>query len=280
MGLGVYLKRLARYVIKGIPEYHITVEVKESVPSHQLDGKNIVITGAGSGLGYYIAKRCIAEGAKVLITGRNEEKLKKAAIELGNDCRLLVFDSSNVKEMSDFWKQVQHEFNGEKVHGLVSNAGISLHEGDFRNVTEEGWDSQMNINLKGNYFLIKNYIEYLEKMEDKSANVVVITSERGLRSDDIPYGLTKAASNSFIKCMASKVIKEGIRINGVAPGVTESAMTGVNRKENMYADWQPSNRFFVPEEVAEVVNFLLADVSNCISGEVIACDQGRYISHW
>lgn len=280
MGLGVYLKRLARYVIKGIPEYHITVEVKESVPSHQLDGKNIVITGAGSGLGYYIAKRCIAEGAKVLITGRNEEKLKKAAIELGNDCRWLVFDSSNVKEMSDFWKQVQHEFNGEKVHGLVSNAGISLHEGDFRNVTEEGWDSQMNINLKGNYFLIKKYIEYLEKLEDKSGNIVVITSERAFRSDDIPYGLTKAASNSFIKCMASKIIKEGIRINGVAPGVTESAMTGVNRKENMYADWQPANRFFIPEEVAEVVNFLLSDVSNCISGEVIACDQGRYISHW
>ena len=68
MGLGVYLKRLARYVIKGIPEYHITVEVKESIPNHQLDGKNIVITGAGSGLGYYIAKRCIAEGANVLIT--------------------------------------------------------------------------------------------------------------------------------------------------------------------------------------------------------------------
>ena len=256
------------------------MEVKESVPSHQLDGKNIVITGAGSGLGYYIAKRCIAEGAKVLITGRNEEKLKKAVVELGNDCRWLVFDSSNVKEMSDFWKQAQHEFNGEKVHGLVSNAGISLHEGDFRNVTEEGWDSQMNINLKGNYFLVKNYIEYLEKLEDKSGNIVVITSERAFRSDDIPYGLTKVASNSFIKCMASKIIKEGIRINGVAPGVTESAMTGVNRKENMYADWQPANRFFIPEEVAEVVNFLLSDVSNCISGEVIACDQGRYISHW
>lgn len=144
----------------------------------------------------------------------------------------------------------------------------------------ENWDSQMNINLKGNYFLVKNYVEYLEKLEDKSGNIVVITSERAFRSDDIPYGLTKVASNSFIKCMASKIIKEGIRINGVAPGVTESAMTGVSRKENMYADWQPANRFFIPEEVAEVVNFLLSDVSNCISGEVIACDQGRYISHW
>ena len=162
----------------------------------------------------------------------------------------------------------------------ASNAGISLHEGNFRNVTEEGWDSQMNINLKGNYFMVKAYIEYLESLDDKNGNVVVITSERSRRSDDIPYGLTKAASNSFIECFASKVISEGIRVNGVAPGVTASDMTGVDRNGNMYANWQPSNRFFLPEEVAEVVNFLLSDVSNCISGEIIACDQGRYISHW
>lgn len=199
MGLGLYLKRLVRFIIKGIPEYYITVEVKESAPGQQLEGKNIVVTGAGSGLGYYIAKRCIAEGAQVLITGRNEEKLKKAAAELGINCKWLVFDSSNVKDMPEFLEQVQNEFRGGKIHGLVSNAGISLHEGNFRNVTEEGWDSQMNINLKGNYFLVKNYIEYLEKLEDKKGNVVVITSERSFRTDDIPYGLTKVASNSFIK---------------------------------------------------------------------------------
>lgn len=280
MGLGIYLKRIAQYVVKGIPEYQITVEVKESVASHQLEGKNIIVTGAGSGLGYYIAKRCIAEGAKVLITGRNEDKLKKAASELGEYCKWIVFDSSNIKGMPEFIKQAQQKINGEKIYGLVSNAGISLHEGNFRNVTEAGWDSQMDINLKGNYFLVKHFIEYLETLDDKSGNIVVITSERSFRSDDIPYGLTKVASNSFIKCMASKVVKEGIRVNGVAPGVTASNMTGVDRNRNMYADWQPSSRFFLPEEVAEVVNFLLSDVSNCISGEIIACDQGRYISHW
>lgn len=279
MGIANYLKRMVRYVINGVPEYHITVEVKESAPSHQLAGKNIIVTGGGSGLGYYIAKRSIAEGAKILITGRNEDKLKKAALELGKKCSYLVFDSADVSHMSEFIKQVSHIFGG-KIHGLVSNAGISLHEGNFRNVTEEGWDSQMNINLKGNYFMVKAYIEYLESLDDKNGNVVVITSERSRRSDDIPYGLTKAASNSFIECFASKVISEGIRVNGVAPGVTVSDMTGVDRNGNMYANWQPSNRFFLPEEVAEVVNFLLSDVSNCISGEIIACDQGRYISHW
>lgn len=280
MGISVYLKRMIRYVIKGLPEYNVTVEVKESIPSRQLEGQNIIVTGAGRGLGFYIAKRCIAEGANVLITGRNEETLKKAVAELGDKSKYLVFDAQNVSGVSAFINNAENMFSGEKITGLVSNAGVSLHEGDFRHVTEEGWDIQLNTNLKGNYFLVKEFIEYLEKKEDKKGNIVVITSERGRRSDDLPYGLTKVASDSFVECFASRVIKEGIRINGVAPGVTASDMTGVNRNENMYADWQPTNRFFLPEEVAEVVNFLLSDISNCISGEIIACDQGRYISHW
>ncbi len=280
MGISVYLKRMIRYVIKGLPEYNVTVEVKESIPSRQLEGQNIIVTGAGRGLGFYIAKRCIAEGANVLITGRNEETLKKAVAELGDKSKYLVFDAQNVSGVSAFINNAENMFSGEKITGLVSNAGVSLHEGDFRHVTEEGWDIQLNTNLKGNYFLVKGFIEYLEKKEDKKGNIVVITSERGRRSDDLPYGLTKVASDSFVECFASRVIKEGIRINGVAPGVTASDMTGVNRNENMYADWQPTNRFFLPEEVAEVVNFLLSDISNCISGEIIACDQGRYISHW
>jgi len=280
MGISTYFKRMVRYIVKGTPDYHVTVEVKVSAPSRQLVGKNLIITGGSRGLGFYIAKRCLAEGAKVLITGRNEDALKSAVDKLGVNCRYLAFDAQNVSGIKDFILSAEKEFNGEKIYGLVSNAGVSLHEGNFRNVTEEGWNLQVDTNLKGNYFLVKEFIQYLEGKEDTTGNIVVITSERSKRSDDIPYGLTKVASNSFIECFASKVIAEGIRVNGVAPGVTASDMTGVNREDNMYADWMPSNRFFVPEEVAEVVNFLLSDISNCISGEIIACDQGRYISHW
>lgn len=170
--------------------------------------------------------------------------------------------------------------NCKKIDSLVSNAGISLHEGDFRNVTEKNWDDQFNTNLKGNYFLVCEFIKYLEKFEDKRGNIVVITSERSMRADYIPYGLTKAATNSFIKGIARKVIEEGIRINGVGPGVTTSDMTGFSRNDNLYSEWQAGKRIFIPEEVAEVVNFLLSDVSACISGEIIICDQGRYVQTW
>lgn len=198
---------------------------------------------------------------------------------MGDKAKYLVYDVMNVAGISEFLKSAESAFGG-KIDCLVSNAGISLHEGDFRNVTEDGWDKQMDINLKGNYFLVRAFIQYLENQEDKSGNIVVITSERGKRPDDIPYGLTKVATSSFVQAMASKVIEKGIRINAVGPGVTASDMTGFSRDGDLYCDYQPQKRIFMPEEVAEVVSFLLSDVSACISGEVITCDQGRYICHW
>lgn len=279
MSVGTYLKRMIRFVLKGVPEQHTTVQVLESAPGNRLEGKNILITGGGRGLGYYIARRCLRDGAKVLITGRKEGTLQKAVRELGENCQYVVFDAVNVEGIPELLRQAEIKFGG-KIHCLVSNAGISLHEGGFREVTQEGWDQQMDTNLKGNFFLVKEYIAYLETKADSRGNVVVITSERAKRPDDIPYGLTKAASNSFIQGIACRVIDKGIRINGVAPGVTASDMTGFDRDGDLYAEWQAGKRIFLPEEVAEVVAFLLTDISACISGEIITCDQGRYISRW
>lgn len=139
----------------------------------------------------------------------------------------------------------------------------------------------MNTNLRGNYFLVKNFVEYLERQNNKKGDIIVITSERAKRSDDISYNLTKIATSSFIQCMAQQVIEEEIRINGGGkPGVTASDMTGFKREDNMYVEWKTGKRIFMPEEVKEVVNFLLSDTSACISGEIITCDQGRYITRW
>lgn len=279
MGLIDYLKRGAYYVLFGVPKYKTNIDIHVMEPQNLLKGRNIIITGGGRGIGYYIAKKSLDEGAKVLITGRNEETLKEAVDRLGERAMYLVADVSKVKEIDSFLERAIECFQGNKIDSLVSNAGISLHEGNFRNVTEEDWDAQMNTNLKGNYFLVKKFIEYLEQQEDKKGNIVVITSERAKRPDDIPYGLTKVATSSFIQCIAHEVIAEGIRINGVGPGVTTSDMTGISR-ERLHAERQPGKRYFVPEEVAEVVNFLLSDNSSCISGEIITCNQGSHIARW
>lgn len=280
MSAKTYLKRVLRYIIKGVPNNYITVITKQTSPNNVLSGKRIIVTGGGRGLGFYIAKRCIAEGAEVLITGRNEDTLKESVKTLGNNCKYSVFDVQHVENIPKFFEEATIKFNNKKIDCLVSNAGISLHEGNFRNVTEDNWNKQLDTNLKGNYFLVSSFIKYLEKQEDTTGNIVVISSERAKRADDIPYGLTKVATNSFVQGIASKVIDKNIRINAVAPGITVSDMTKFKRDENLYVEWQNNHRIFLPEEVAEVVNFLLNDVSNCISGEIITCDQGNYITHW
>ena len=279
MGLIEYLKRGARFVLFGVPEYKTTVEIHVMESQNLLQVRNIIVTGGGRGIGYYVAKKSIDEGANVLITGRNEKTLKEAVGKLGEHAQYVVSDVSKVKEIDSFLDKAKECFHGNKIDSLVSNAGISLHEGNFHNVTEEDWDIQMDTNLKGNYFLVKKFVEYLEQQEDKNGNIVVITSERAKRPDDIPYGLTKVATSSFVQAIAHKVIAEGIRINGVGPGVTTSDMTGILR-ENIHAEWQVGKRCFVQEEIAEVVNFLLSDTSACISGEIITCNQGNHIARW
>ena len=280
MNLVQQIKRGIKYIRYGVPDTQLTVPVYKLSPSNKLEGKNIIITGGGRGLGFEMAKKFVSEGAKVIIVGRDEETLKKAFYALGQGVKYISFDVSDVQNMSWLIEKANAMFGGEKINCLVSNAGISLHEGDFRNVNLEGWNRQFDINLKGNYFLVKTFIEYLEKQEDSSGNILVVSSERAKRADDIPYGLTKTATNSFIQGFASKIISKGIRINGIAPGVTVSDMTGFNKNANLYAPWQPNKRVFLPEEVAEVAAFLLSDVSNCICGEIITCDAGRYISTW
>lgn len=276
MKKGIF-KRALKYIIKGISP--IYVNVYNTNPNNCLANQNIFITGGSKGLGYAIAERCIAEGANVIIAGRNIDDLKEASKKLGKKSDYLELDVSNVDNFNDIFEKLEKKFNG-KVDALVSNAGISLHEGEFRNVTHEGWDAQFNTNLKGNYFLVQEYIKYLESKKDKKGNILIITSERAKRDDDIPYGLTKIATSSFIRTMAERVVSEGIRINGVGPGVTASDMTGFKKNDDLYCEYQPTKRVFLPEEVAEVCNFLLSDVSNCITGEIITCNLGRHINHW
>ena len=273
-----FFKRSLKYIIKGVQP--IYVNVYNTCRNEALKDRIIFITGGSKGLGYAIAKRSIEEGARVIICGRNENDLKNAVSKLGKNCAYIKLDVCNIDEIKNVFKKAEAIFN-KKIDSLVSNAGISLHEGDFHNVTPNSWDEQFNVNLKGNYFIVKEFIEYLENNEnDTSGNILVITSERAKRDDDIPYGLTKIATSSFIKTMASRVIDKGIRVNGVGPGVTASNMTGFNEEDDLYCPYQPTKRVFVPEEIAEVCNFILSDVSNCISGEIITCNQGRHISHW
>lgn len=273
------IRRIAKFIVFEQPNERVTVQVAQINYGSILKGRNIVITGGGSGIGLAMAKKFASEGANVIVSGRNEEKLKKAVEEIGTNAQYAQFDVTDVNNDRTFLEKCKTMFNGA-IDCLVSNAGLSLHENVFTNVTIDGFDKQFNTNMRGNYFLCKAFLEMKLSEKAENASLLVTTSETGDQAYDIPYGMTKAALNSMVKALSRRVYKSGIRVNAIAPGVTLSEMTSSYASAedgNLYRDCA-SGRTFLPEEVAEVACFLLSDASKCISGEIIHTNAGNHLN--
>lgn len=258
----------------GKPSIHVTADIQTIAPSNQLEGKHIIITGGGRGLGAAMAKKFIKEGAHVLIAGRNEEVLKTTSSTIGS-CSYLVLDVTKPESFNQFILDAGELLGGIDV--LVNNAGISLHEKTYLDVTPEGFSQQLTTNVAGPYFLTRHFIDYLLSKE-KHGEVLFISSETGETSDFRPYGLSKAAINSLVKGLANMYAKDGIRVNALAPGVTASDMTGFTSDGNLYCSYNLNSRVYLPEEVAEVASFLLSDAAGCISGQIVTCNNGKTVN--
>ena len=279
MGVKKLIRRIAKFIVFEQPKKRVTVQVAQINYGGILKGRNIVITGGGSGIGLAMAKKFASEGANVIVSGRNVEKLKKAVEEIGTNAQYAQFDVTDVNNDRTFLEKCKTMFNGA-IDCLVSNAGLSLHENVFTNVTIDGFDKQFNTNMRGNYFLCKAFLEMKLSEKAENASLLVTTSETGDQAYDIPYGMTKAALNSMVKALSRRVYKSGIRVNAIAPGVTLSEMTSSYASAedgNLYRDCA-SGRTFLPEEVAEVACFLLSDASKCISGEIIHTNAGNHLN--
>lgn len=273
MSIKTYLKRGVIYVIKGIPQKNVIAQITYSSPNERLKGKKIIITGGGRGLGFAMAKKFIEEGADVLISGRNEITLKEAANSIG--CKYMVLNVQDTTTFNTFIDNANDMLGG--VNCLVNNAGISLHEPTFFDVTPETFDSQIATNLRGGFFLTQSFAKLLLR-ENRKGNVLFLSSETGETVDIRPYGFTKAAVSSMVQGLASLFISKGIRVNAVAPGITASDMTGFSTNSNLYINDKASERVYLPEEVAETACFLLSDLSGCISGQIIICNNGKTIN--
>ncbi len=267
---------ISRYLL----EWHrpIYVKIVSQTPHKVLEGKKIVITGGSKGIGYALAKKFISEGATVIISSRNEEACAKSAEELG--CKYLILDLQTPSAFLEFLNNAYEMMGGVDI--LVNNAGISLHEEGFLEVSSQQYDTQFHTNLKGPFFLTQAFIKKCQQeARDNITKVLFISSETGFTADDRPYGLSKAALNSLVQGLASRYVKEGYRINAIAPGITASEMTGYKRDGDLYLKENPTNRVFLPEEIAEVACFMCSDLSNIINGQVIVCNEGKTInSRW
>lgn len=276
MNIKNILKKAARFILSA-GQQPVHIEIGTIAPSEMLSGRKIVITGGSRGIGFATAQACIKQGADVLIAGRKESTLQESA---KNWVLVLIISCLMCPRRSRRKTSLPRQnlvWGG--IDGLICNAGLSLHEESIGKVSPEQFDKQFNTNFRGAYFLAQAYVEEVTS-STKPSDLIFISSETADHCVDIPYGLSKAAINSLIGLLSRRFYRKGVRVNGVAPGVTATDMTKeyADVSDGDYSYEAASGRLFLPEEVAEVVCFLLSSASRCISGEVIHVNAGNHLN--
>lgn len=270
---------IGKKIIKSIPYMPaflkqggaIFVNLEERDDMRLLEGKHIIITGGSSGIGKATAKKCLANGAKVLITGRNEDKLKNTMIELGGDILYKAFDVSDLDHMSENVASAVDMLDNQ-VDGLVNCAGISIWKDIF---SGDDWDRILDVNVKGVYFITREIMDHM-RAEQIGGSVVMISSVGDIMSQSNPYATSKAAVSHLVRGFARENIKYGIRCNGISPGETMSNIdeTTASFKKDSNLYWGNGIRVFCAEEQAETIVFLLSDNASTVNGQVIVTDGG------
>jgi len=245
-----------------------------------LEGRSAIVTGGSLGIGTAIALKLAEFGANVAINYRKhkeeaEEVIKKVKA-MGRKGLVVQADISNFSDAGKMVDNVVKEFGGLDI--LVNNAGINW-DGVIWKMSEEQWDSVIDINLKG-YF---NYIRAVAPIfrEQKSGKIVNVTSINGLRGKfgQANYSASKAGIIGLTKTVAKELGKYGINVNAVAPGLIETDMMKQATEEvrKMAIEEIVLKRIGMPEEVADVVAFMCSEMARHITGEVIKVDGGQYI---
>lgn len=244
----------------------------------RLENKVALITGGSSGIGLATAKRFIHEGARVIITGRNEETLNQAMDELGDDNALAIpADISNLNNHDAVFSLIEKRYGTLDI--VFANAGIILLS-DFPGSTESDFDRQFDINVKGTFFTVQKALPLMSR----GGSIILTTSiahHKGLDGHNI-YAATKAALRSFARSWTTDLKARGIRVNSLSPGpiatpiISKMGVSGAERAlfDMNVASHIPAGRLGLPEEVAAAALFLASDESRFISGIDLSVDGG------
>lgn len=270
------IKKSISFILSCIaPKTQVYPQISCLSPSNLLVGRTALITGGTSGIGYEIAKTFVNAGASVIITGRNKERIDNAVKKLMSDNikgRIwgLQLDNSNI---SDFPDKINTAIKmaDSPIDILVNNAGILGNNNS--NDAEHEYDSVMNTNLKGMFFLSNLVAQY---MIDHSicGNILNIASSSSLRPAINAYTLSKWGIRGLTLGLAKKLIKHGIVVNGVAPGPTATPMMKKEGHLDLSLPNNPSGRFTTPEEVANLSLILVSNMGRQIVGDIVYISGG------
>jgi NAD(P)-dependent dehydrogenase (short-subunit alcohol dehydrogenase family) len=244
-----------------------------------LSGKTVVVTGGNSGIGYATARKLKELGAAVMITGRNPQAVDQAATELG--VLGVVADQANLRDIDRLVERAKDELG--RVDVLFINAGVAAFA-PVEHLTEEQFDTTMNVNFKGALFTLQKFLPILRDGASV-INLSSINAYTGMPNTAI-YAASKAALNSLTRTAAFELASRKIRVNSVNPGPTNTAIFGklgmpdeaIQEFASAMQNRIPLKRFGEPEEVANLVAFLASDDSSFITGGEYNIDGGTNLN--
>ena len=234
-----------------------------------------LITGASKGIGFKTAELFRTNGYKVIITGRNEQKLIDEVGRLDSNAAYLVWDVADVKSAKAAVKKAHLLFG--KINVFINNAGIVCDDDigeravGFFEKTEAGWDETMNINLKGLFFALQAEAMYMKENNIKG-NIVNVCSEMGFRPAANAYCISKWGVRGMTMGIGKQLASLGIVVNGIAPGETATEILR-QREGDIKKIALPRGVQASTEEIAEAIFFL--SQSRNIIGEILVSDGGR-----
>jgi len=239
-----------------------------------MDKKNVLVTGCSRGIGLAIAKKLIDEG--YFVVGTSRSKIDLANLLGSDNCLHQAVDVSNEDDISSMIESLTKQ--DIHIHCLVNNAGITKDQ-LFMRMNSDDWNSVINTNLNGVFYLTKSLIKSMVK--SKYGRIVNISSVAGLMGNagQVNYASSKAALSGFTKSLAKELASRNITVNNVCPGFIESDMTKELSDAQLENALQqiPLQRFGTAEEVASLVAYLLSDAANYITGQELSIDGGMYI---
>ncbi len=223
-----------------------------------LTDKIAVVTGAGSGIGEAIATLLHEEGAKVVLAGRNKEKLQNVANQLSQDSvKVVPTDVTNKEEVDELIKIAQQTFGGLDI--VINSAGQML-SSKITDYQVDEWDSMIDVDIKGTLYTVQAALPTM--LEQSSGHLINIASISGFevtKSSTI-YSATKAAVHTITQGLEKELAKTGVKVTSISPGMVDTAIT---------AAYNPSDRKKLdPQDIAEAVLYALTQPSHVNVNEI------------
>jgi len=243
-----------------------------------LSGKTALITGSSRGLGYIMAKGLGSAGAKIILNGRNEERLEKAVNQLKKEGLNIDGHSFNITKKQEIEEKISLiEKETGPIDILVNNAGIQkralLIETD-----ESLWREVIETNLTGAFLVSQQIVKgMIDRGSGKIINICSLQSELG-RATIAPYATAKGGLKMLTKSMAVEWARYNIQVNGIGPGYFITELTRSLAADTQFDRWlknrTPAHRWGQPEELIGALIFLASQASNFVNGQIIYVDGG------